>query len=199
VVPMSFLVARLRVMTSISIGIFIATLGTITYGTSPSLAICSLGIVFFSIGEMLTGPKKTEYFSLIAPPGKKALYLGYVNIPIAIGQSVGAKIAAFTYGSFGEKATLALRYLAEKTDAAQGKVWNGDVATLETVVGIARKDAFAALVKHLGTDASSATQLLWTTYHPYQVWYPFALIGCASLLGVVAFSRASKRCADMDV
>ena len=31
-----------------------------------------LGIVLFSIGEMLTGPKKTEYFALIAPPGKKA-------------------------------------------------------------------------------------------------------------------------------
>jgi len=28
-----------------------------------------LGIFLFSIGEMLTGPKKTEFFSLIAPPG----------------------------------------------------------------------------------------------------------------------------------
>ena len=38
---------------------------------------------------MLTGPKKLEYFALIAPPGKKALYLGYVNIPVGIGAAVG--------------------------------------------------------------------------------------------------------------
>ena len=82
---------------------------------------------------MLTGPKKAEYFSLIAPPGKKALYLGYVNIPIAIGQAIGAKIAGWQYGTYGEKAMLSLRYLAEKTNFAHGNAWNGDVSTLEAV------------------------------------------------------------------
>jgi len=133
VIPMSFLVARIRVMTSITIGVLIATIGTVIYGTSPSLYICALGIVFFSLGEMLTGPKKTEYFALIAPKGKKALYLGYVNIPVALGQSVGAKIAAWQYGNYGEKAMLSLRYLVEKTPFVQGRSWDGDVNTLEAV------------------------------------------------------------------
>jgi hypothetical protein len=199
VIPMSFLVARIRVMTSITIGVLIATIGTIIYGTSPSLYVCALGILFFSVGEMLTGPKKAEYFSLIAPKGKKALYLGYVNIPIAIGQSVGAKIAAWQYGTYGEKATLALRYLAEKTDFAHGREWNGDVATLEAVTGVDRNVAFATLVKTLGQSAGDVNQLLWTTYRPYQVWYPFALIGLCSLFGILVFSRVSKRWKDMDV
>lgn len=199
VIPMSFLVARIRVMTSITIGVLIATIGTVIYGTSPSLYVCALGIVFFSLGEMLTGPKKTEYFSLIAPPGKKALYLGYVNIPVAIGQSVGAKIAAWQYGTYGEKAVLSLRYLAEKTSYLQGRTWNGDPATLEAAVGVERKVAFATLVKELGQDPNAVNQLLWTTYRPYQVWYPFALIGLCSLVGIVAYSQVSKRWKDMDV
>jgi hypothetical protein len=199
VIPMSFLVARIRVMTSITIGVLIATIGTVIYGTSPSLYICALGIVFFSLGEMLTGPKKTEYFALIAPKGKKALYLGYVNIPVAIGQSVGAKIAAWQYGNYGEKAMLSLRYLVEKTSYAQGRTWNGDVDALEAVAGVERKVAFATLVKELGQDPNAVNQLLWTTYRPYQVWYPFAIIGVCSLLGILTFSQVSKRWKDMDV
>ncbi len=199
VIPVSFLVARLRVMTSITIGVLIATIGTVIYGTSPSLYICALGIVFFSVGEMLTGPKKTEYFALIAPTGKKALYLGYVNIPVAIGQSVGAKIAAWQYGTYGEKAMLSLRYLVEKTSFAQGRAWNGDVSTLEAVAGVERKVAFATLVKELGQDPNAVNQLLWTTYRPYQVWYPFAIIGLCSLVGILTFSQVSKRWKDMDV
>ncbi|MBN9168275.1 MAG: MFS transporter [Myxococcales bacterium] len=199
VIPMSFLVARIRVMTSITIGVLIATIGTVIYGTSPSLYICALGIVFFSVGEMLTGPKKTEYFALIAPAGKKALYLGYVNIPVAVGQSVGAKIAAWQYGTYGEKATLSLRYLVEKTGFAAGRAWDGDVSTLEAVTGVERKAAFATLVKELGQDPSAVNELLWTTYRPYQVWYPFAIIGLCSLVGIIVFSQVSKRWKDMDV
>ncbi len=199
VIPMSFLVARIRVMTSITIGVLIATIGTVIYGTSPSLYICALGIVFFSLGEMLTGPKKTEYFALIAPKGKKALYLGYVNIPVAIGQSVGAKIAAWQYGTYGEKAMLSLRYLVEKTSFAQGRTWDGDVGTLEAVAGVERKVAFATLVKELGQDPNAVNQLLWTTYRPFQVWYPFAIIGVCSLIGILTFSQVSKRWKDMDV
>jgi POT family proton-dependent oligopeptide transporter len=199
VIPMSFFVARLRVMTSITIGVLIATIGTIVYGTSPSLYVCAFGIVFFSLGEMLTGPKKTEYFSLIAPKGKKALYLGYVNIPIAIGQAIGARIAAHEYGNYGEKAMLSLRYLAEKTAFLKGRAWNGDVATLEAITGIERKAAFATLVKELGKEPAEVNALLWDTYRPFQVWYPFVIIGFCSLFGILTFSQISKRWKDMDV
>lgn len=199
VVPMSFMVAKGRVLATISVGVLITTFGTVVYGTSPSLYVLAIGIVMFSLGEMLTGPKKSEYFSLIAPPGKKALYLGYVNIPIAIGQGVGAKIAGWQYGTYGEKATLSLRYLAEHRGVTPGGPWNGDVATLEAVTGIARKDAFSALVTSTGQSAQAVTDLLWTEYRPYQVWYPFVAIGFASLLGILIFSQVSKRWKDMNV
>jgi dipeptide/tripeptide permease len=198
VVPASYVVRRLPVLRSISIGILIATIGTLVYGTSPSVYSLLFGILLFSLGEMLTGPKKTEYFSLIAPPGKKALYLGYVNIPVAIGQASGAAIVGALYGTHGEKAMLALRYLAEKTDHHGPGTWNGDVTTLAAFVGVERKLAVATLVETLGKSAPEVNQLLWDTYHPYVVWYPFALVGLASLVGIVVFAQLSKRWKDMN-
>ncbi len=197
VIPMSFLVRKLRVLTAISIGISIAVLGTIVYGTSPSIYVVFLGILLFSLGEMLTGPKKTEYFALIAPNGKKALYLGYVNIPVAIGGALGAKIVGWFYG---EKATLALRYLAEKTAFVQGKgSWDGNVDHLEAFVGVKRTEAVAKLGEVLGTDAQGVTDLLWTSYHPYRIWYFFAAVGFASLVGMITFGRFARRWKEMDV
>ena len=199
VVPMSFLVSRLRVLTSMTIGILVATIGTLVYGTSPSVWVLFLGILLFSIGEMLTGPKKTEYFALIAPKGKKALYLGYVNIPIAIGPAIGAKVVGALYGS-REKATLALRYLAERTDFGRAKgSWDGDVEHLADFLGVKRTDAVKTLVDVLHSDAASVNQLLWDTYHPYDIWYPFAAAGFLSLVGMLVFSRISKRWKDLDV
>lgn len=199
VVLVSFLVARLRVMSAIAMGVLIATLGTIVYGTSASLSMLVLGVALFSTGEMLTGPKKTEFFSLIAPKGKKALYLGYVNIPVALGQAFGAKLAGWQYGTRGEKAVLSLKYLAEKTDHHRPGVWDGDVEHLAAFVGVERPAAFETLVSVLGRNADSATELLWMTYEPYRVWYWFSAIGFSSLLGIVAFSQVSKRWKDFDV
>ena len=199
VVVISFLVARLRVMTSIALGVLIATLGTVLYGTSPSVYVLFLGIVLFSIGEMLTGPKKIEFFSLIAPKGKKALYLGYVNIPVALGQSLGAKLAGWQYGRNGEKAVLAMKYLAEKTDHHAPGVWDGDVDHLAEFVGVKRPAAFEMLTALRGEDANTVTDLLWTTYKPYHVWYWFSAVGFASLAGILVFSRISKRWKDLDV
>ena len=71
VIAISYLVARLRVMTAIAIGVTIATIGTVVYGTSPSVYVLFFGIVLFSLGEMLTGPKKTEYFSLHRAEGEE--------------------------------------------------------------------------------------------------------------------------------
>jgi hypothetical protein len=52
--------------------------------------------------EMMTGPKKGEYLALIAPPGNKGLYLGYVNIPVRVGVFLGSWIAGLVYGRYGE-------------------------------------------------------------------------------------------------
>ncbi len=199
VVAFSYFSGRLRVMTAIAIGVLIATIGTLVYGTSPSVYVLFVGITLFSMGEMLTGPKKTEYFALIAPKGKKALYLGYVNIPVALGQMIGAKLSGWQYGRNGEKAVLSLKYLAEKTDRHGPGTWDGNVEHLAEFVGVKRTAAFETLLSVRGEDAGAVNQLLWETYKPYQVWYWFSAVGFASLIGIIAFGQISKRWKDLDV
>jgi MFS family permease len=198
-VPISWLVRRMRVLECMVIGMTVATIGILVAGFTSIGWILLLGIVFFSTGEMMTGPKKNEYLGLIAPSGKKALYLGYVNIPVGIGGFVGSKMAGHLYGHYGEKATLALRYIADKKLLGAEKVWDGDVATLETTLGIQRTEAVARLQELTGMDAVGVTRMLWDAYSPqYHVWIPFACIGVVAIAALVVFSQMAKRWKDMD-
>jgi MFS family permease len=199
VIPVSWLVRRMRALTSMLIGMAVATVGIVVAGLTADGWVLLAGIVLFSAGEMLTGPKKNEYLGLIAPPGKKGLYLGYVNIPVGIGGLVGSKMAGYLYGHYGEKATLALKYLASRTPLGEGKGWDGSVATLETTLGVTRVEAFARLQEVTGLDATAATRLLWDTYSPqYAVWLPFAAIGITAFVALAIFGQMARRWSDMN-
>ena len=198
-VPISWLVRRMRVLSCMVIGMAVATVGILVAGYTDVGWILLLGIVFFSTGEMMTGPKKNEYLGLIAPPGKKALFLGYVNIPIGIGGFVGSKMAGHLYGNYGEKATLALKYMAEKNLLGPGRAWDGKVESLEGTLGVARTEAVVKLQELTGMDATEVTRLLWDTYNPqYHVWTPFACIGVAAIIALLIFSQMAKKWTDMD-
>jgi proton-dependent oligopeptide transporter, POT family len=198
-VPISWAVRRMRTLSSMVIGMTVATVGILVAGFTGNGWVLLLGIVFFSLGEMLTGPKKNEYLGLIAPPGKKALYLGYVNIPVGIGGFVGSNMAGYLYGNYGEKATLALKYLAQHTEFGAGKGWDGKVNTLESVLGVSRTDAMLKLQEVCKLDAIHTTKLLWDTYHPqYHVWIPFAAIGFVAIFALIIFNQMAKKWSDMN-
>ena len=198
VVGMAWLTRRMRTLEAMLIGMCMATVGVLVAGWTQSAWMLVLGILCFSLGEMMTGPKKSEYLGLIAPPGKKGLYLGYVNIPVGIGVFLGSWIAGIVYGRFGEKANLALRYLAEKTPFGEGKSWNGDMMSLEDTLGVKRTEAMAKLQEVTGMDPIAATQKLWDTYNPHYVWIPFALIGVVAAIALWIFGRMARKWQDMD-
>jgi len=193
------LVRRMRVLGCMVIGMTVATIGILVAGLTGNGWVLLLGIIFFSTGEMMTGPKKNEYLGLIAPPGKKALYLGYVNIPVGIGGFIGSKMAGHLYGHYGEKATLALRYIAEKKLLPGTAQWDGDIGSLEGTLGLSRTEAMLRFQELTGLDAVQGTQLLWDTYRPHlHVWIPFACIGVAAIVALLIFSQMAKRWSDMD-
>lgn len=199
VIGVAWLTRRMRTLEAMLIGMVLATIGVLVAGWTASAWILIAGILFFSLGEMMTGPKKSEYLALIAPPGKKGLYLGYVNIPVGVGVYAGSKIAGYVYGHYGEKAVLALKYLAEKTPFGQGKNWNGEVGTLEATLGVKRTEAMAKLQEVTGLDAVEATRVLWETYDPnVKVWIPFAAVGVISAVALWVFGQKAKKWADMN-
>ena len=198
VVGVAWLTRKMRTLTAMLIGMCLATIGLLVAGWTQSAWMLVLGILGFSFGEMMTGPKKSEYLALIAPPGKKGLYLGYMNIPVGIGVFVGSWLAGLVYGSHGEKAVLALRYLAQKTGFGRDKNWDGSPSTLETAMGVSRTDAMAKLQEVTGLDPTAATQLLWNTYHPQLVWLPFAAIGVLAAIALYIFGRMARKWNDMN-
>ena len=112
--------------------------------------------------------------------------------------SLPQRVAGLVYGRYGEKAVLALRYLAEKTPLGAGKNWNGDVGTLEAVLGVKRAEAMLKLQEITGMDAITATQLLWDSYSPQCIWIPFALIGVLAAIALWGFGRCARRWQDMN-
>jgi MFS family permease len=198
VVGVAWLTRKMLTLTAMTIGMCAAIIGLLVAGWTQSVWLLVAGILFFSMGEMMTGPKKSEYLALIAPPGKKGLYLGYVNIPVGVGVGLGSTIAGYFYGRYGEKAVLALKYIAQHTPFGQGKSWDGSVGSLETVLQIKRPDAMAKLQELTGLDPSAATQLLWETYHPHYVWLPFAVIGVLAAISLYVFGRMARKWSDMN-
>lgn len=184
VVPISaFVNKKMRRLTSIMGGMAVSAVGIVVAGSSQAALTCIFGIICFSLGEMLCSPKMSEYLGVIAPENKKALFMGYSNIPFAIGWGYGAFAGGQIYGEKGEKAVLALRYLAEQLH-------------LENLPE--RKDAFNVLLSQLGVDATEGTRLLWETYNPSQVWTPFA-IGCivAAVL-LIGYNQLAKKWSDVN-
>ena len=199
VVGVAWLTRRMRTLSAMLIGMMMATVGVLVAGLTTSVYVLILGVVFFSLGEMMTGPKKSEYLALIAPPGKKGLYLGYVNIPAGLGAGLGGLLAGYLYKHYGEKAVLALKYLATQTSFGQGKGWNGDVSTLEATLGVTRSEAMTKLQEVTGLDPVAATRMLWDTYSPHtHVWIPFAVIGVLSAICLWIFGRMARRWSDMN-
>jgi len=44
------------------------------------------------LGEMMASPRIYEYLGGIAPKGQEGLYLGYANLPIALGSIFGGSL-----------------------------------------------------------------------------------------------------------
>jgi dipeptide/tripeptide permease len=184
VVWVSHQVARMRRVHSIFIGIAIASAGLLMAGFNMAGGLCIAGILCFSVGEMLSSPKMNDYLGVIAPEGKKGLYMGYANMPTAIGWAFGSTLGGQIYDRMGDKANLALRYLQQH---------GGAPAALE------RTGAMVALQHSTGMDAGQATVLLWNTYQPFRLWYPFAAIGVASAIGIFFYARWAARYEAADI
>ena len=119
----------------------------------------------------------------IAPEGKKGLYMGYANVPQGIGWIVGSIYAGHVYERLGDKANLALDYLANNY----------------SITDVPRTEAMTKLVEVMNSNHVEVTSILWNAYHPYKLWYQFAAIGIASAIGMFFYARWVKKSEAPDV
>lgn len=99
----SAIVRGFKPLPTMIVGILIGTAGIAMLAISMSPWVFVCGLFIFSIGEMTAHPKFIAYIGEIAPPDKKALYLGYSFLYGVIGSGVGGILGATLYVQIIEK------------------------------------------------------------------------------------------------
>jgi dipeptide/tripeptide permease len=107
---------RWTALASIMVGIAVTVAGMMlnvvpwAMGMDPFARVPVMGIAFpvaglfmlgsigaMALGEMFTSPRVYQYIGGIAPKGQEGLYLGYANLPLAIGTIVGAPAGGYLF------------------------------------------------------------------------------------------------------
>ena len=183
VLPLSWLFGRLTMMTSLVLGMFIALVGFVGSGLTMSGMACAFLIFVFAIGEIICSPKFSEYVGMSAPPDKKAVYMGFSNIPFAIGWAAGNGLSGPLYDRFSSRAVFAKRILMERFAMSS-----------EAVGRIAPDQLPAAVAQKMGSGATpqDAIRLLWDSYHPWVIWLVLGAVGLASVVGMMINYRQAQ-------
>ncbi|MCX8010728.1 MAG: MFS transporter, partial [Ignavibacteria bacterium] len=96
----SNIVKNFKALPTMISGIALGTIGMAILAINTNIWVFVLGITIFSIGEMTAHPKFISYVGLIAPPDKKATYLGYAFLYGVLGSSIGGVLGANLYVHF---------------------------------------------------------------------------------------------------
>jgi MFS family permease len=153
VIPISWLISKMNKVVAMILGMVISLVGFVGSGATSLGWFCCLMAFVFSIGEMICSPTFSAYVGLIAPPDKKALYMGYSNIPFAIGWAAGNGIGGFLYEAIGSKFNLARAYMVEHLGLAREFVMDPNKLPKDHVM-----DVMARVMK--GGDGPAVQQSL---------------------------------------
>ena len=188
VIPISWLIGRISKVAAMIVGMIIALVGFVGAGATNWGSLCCLMVFVFAIGEMTCAPTFNAYVALIAPPDRKALYMGYSNLPFAFGWAAGGVLGGFIYDATASKFKLAREYLVSHFGMSNALL-DPQFAKNDEVFD------FLGWMLGPGTGLSErqTTQVLWDTYHPYMVWYYLGAIGLLGTLGMIVFYFMTKR------
>ncbi len=96
----AYLTRRWPTLRTMLVGTSIATVSWAFPATSPTATFICLGILVWSVGEMICSPRFFEYCGTVAPRDQVALYLGYSFFAIFIGNIYSGPWAGWLYERF---------------------------------------------------------------------------------------------------
>lgn len=167
----SALVMSFRPLAAMMGGILVLAGGVGLMFSTQSGWLILLGILIFSLGEMASSPKFTEYIGRIAPHDKKALYMGTSFLPIAAGHQLAGWISGGPFERISDKF-----YLLRKEVISRG------IEIPEISDTFSKNDFFSEAAVRMNMTQPELTQYLWSNLHPHNIWYVFSGI---ALLAVV--------------
>lgn len=174
VVTVSWLMSGMKLRYAIMFGISTASIGLFVSGATQIGSMAVLGMLVYTLGEMITNPRYLEYMASLGTKSRRSIYLGYLNISFAIGLAGGSLLGGYLYNEYSEKSTLAMRYLESQ---------QVDMTT------ITHSNAMENLVNFTETSIQESTSMLWDLYSPNRIWYIFLCIGIFSTLLIYLHSR----------
>ena len=174
----AYLSGKMRATTSMVIGTLLAAVA-ITLSGASSLGWISVGaIAIFSIGEMLSSPKFSEFIGNFAPSDKKAMYLGFSQIALGFGWALEAKLGPTLYDHFSSKERFAREMLVDK-----------GLLVGEALTSLKQGEAFDKLVELTHQDKWELTSQLYRTHSVGNMWYLMAAVGVVSAFGIYLYGR----------
>lgn len=200
----------MRATTSMVVGTLMATVCLFATGHATTGWVMVGVIGIFSVGEMLSSPKFSEFIGNFAPHDKKAMYLGFSQIPLAVGWTLEGFLGPWLYGVFAEKDKFARELLLERlqsgsaslpagsklAELAEGSTLDvngvqdltaGGVATLVEL--IPQGEAFNWLVVITGEAPGGLTDVLYQTHNVAMVWYIMGCVGIISAVGIFIYGK----------
>jgi MFS family permease len=178
VVLMSWLTDFMMKIHAIMLGILLAAAGIGIAGSSMNGSLLIIGFIIYTFGEMITNPKFNDYLSSMAPATEKSMYMGYLNLAMAIGLGGGALLGGYLYENIGEKSALALRYISEHSI---------------NINNISAGNAVTYLADKLHLTHRQVTTLLWDNYEPWTIWLPFIVIAILSIFCLIWYAAKYYR------
>jgi len=173
----AYLGSKFRATTSMVIGTMFAIVAMLMSGMSTVGTMSALAILVFSVGEMLSSPKFNEFMGNIAPRDKVAMYLGFSQIPLAIGWTLEGKFGPMLYDRLASKERFARALLVERG------------MPIDHVNAIPQGEAFHHLVSFTHEPAAQLTQFLYERHPVGSVWLLMAAFGAVSAVGIALYGR----------
>ena len=168
---------KMRATTSMVVGTLLSTAAMFMIGFSIAGWTMVIAILVFAVGEMLSSPKFSEFIGNFAPADKKAMYLGFSQIPLAVGWGLEGFVGPALYDHFGSKERFARELLLQRgMPAAQ-------------VGAIKQGEAFQKLVAFTHEAPSHLTDVLYQSHHVGALWILLGVIGVVSAIGIYMYGR----------
>jgi hypothetical protein len=173
----AWLSSKLNALSSITMGTLLCSAALMIVGGFNFAWFVAFAIFIFSTGEMISSPKFSEYLGNMAPADKKAMYLGFSQLPLAIGGSLEAYFGPRMYGAWADKDQISRVFL-------EGKGW-----TAEQLDAIPVGEAFYRAVEASGMPALALQETLYQANDIGLVWYIMGTVGIVSAFGMFLYSR----------
>ncbi len=170
----SSLVKNTKALPTMIIGISFGIIGMGILALSQSIWVFIGGIIIFSIGEMTAHPKFISYLGMIAPPDKKATYMGFGFLYGVPSSLFGPIIGAWLYVLLVDNPMIEF-VKSSVASAGHSNLLSGDL-TINDALNIAQK---------AGIEKAEVLQHA----HTSELWLIFCGIGIVCITGLLMYDK----------